>query len=116
MILNWAAKRLLVQADALTAVSNDRKEAILSVFPEKNLKIQVINNGVDTKVFAPRPVEEKDAIIAVGMLTHAKGYDVMLRAFSQIAGRYPNWRLKIAGDGELRLPIEKLACSLGLSE
>jgi glycosyltransferase involved in cell wall biosynthesis len=116
MILNWAAKRLLVRSDALTAVSKDRREAILSAIPDKNLKIKVINNGVDTKVFAPRPVEERDAILAVGTLTHAKGYDVMLRAFAQIAGRHSKWKLKIAGDGELKKPIIKLASLLGISE
>lgn len=39
-------------------------------------------------------------IIAVGSWTPAKGMDQLLEAFGPLAGKYPNWRVKLFGAGQ----------------
>lgn len=62
----------------------------------------------------PAPRTAKVAL-AVGRLTYAKGFDVLLRAWQGVAQRYPDWRLDIVGDGELRDELVALRDRLGLS-
>ncbi|WP_297702035.1 glycosyltransferase family 4 protein [uncultured Fibrobacter sp.] len=45
--------------------------------------------------------DKEESILAAGRLNawHYKGFDLLIDAWSQIAFKYPNWKLKIAGDG-----------------
>ncbi len=52
--------------------------------------------------------------LAVGRLTHAKGFDVLLQAWALVHRQYPDWRLDIVGDGELRDELVRLRDGLGL--
>ena len=51
-------------------------------------------------------------IVSMGRLSHAKGHDVLLRAFARVAPRFPRWQLVIIGDGELREQLHQLAGGL----
>jgi glycosyltransferase involved in cell wall biosynthesis len=116
-ILNWAALHLLHYANAMTAVSEARRSAIFDSIQDRTWPIEVIHNGVDTSLFAPLPSGLKNkAILAIGRLSYAKGYDILLEAFSGISARYPEWQLRIAGDGEERDSLEHLAKSLKIQE
>lgn len=61
----------------------------------------------------PAPRTSKVAL-AIGRLTHAKGFDVLLRAWRIVARAHPDWRLDIVGDGELRDELSALRDSLEL--
>jgi teichuronic acid biosynthesis glycosyltransferase TuaC len=107
-----AAKR----AQALIAVSEalaDRMRAI--GMPSE--RIHVLRNGVDTAMFRPMPKAEArvclglDAgsqwILGVGNLVTEKGFDVLIRAVSEL----PDTRLIIIGEGPLRTTLQRLADS-----
>ncbi len=55
-------------------------------------------------------------IIAMGRLVELKGYDKLIKVFSTIAHSYPEWNLRIYGEGELRGELERLISDLGLLE
>jgi glycosyltransferase involved in cell wall biosynthesis len=55
-------------------------------------------------------------IIGMGRLVPQKGFDLLLDAFARVAGRHPEWSVKILGDGPQRDQIERQAASLGLKE
>jgi GalNAc-alpha-(1->4)-GalNAc-alpha-(1->3)-diNAcBac-PP-undecaprenol alpha-1,4-N-acetyl-D-galactosaminyltransferase len=59
---------------------------------------------------------DKKWIVAMGRLTYAKGFDLLLLAFQKIVDRHPNWQLLILGEGELRQELEALIERLDLSE
>lgn len=46
-------------------------------------------------------------IIAVGRLTEAKGYDILVDIWKIVADRHPDWKLVIYGDGECRTELEE---------
>lgn len=53
-------------------------------------------------------------VIAMGRLVPQKGFDLLLEAFSRIAGRHPAWSIKVLGKGPLQSQLEAQAESLGL--
>jgi GalNAc-alpha-(1->4)-GalNAc-alpha-(1->3)-diNAcBac-PP-undecaprenol alpha-1,4-N-acetyl-D-galactosaminyltransferase len=57
-----------------------------------------------------------DFIISMGRLAHAKGFDILIEAFARIAADFPQWKLVILGDGELRTTLEQQAAARGLRE
>ena len=73
-------------------------------------KIQVIHNGVDAGCFAINKPYPADCpyVLAVGQLLSHKGFDLLLDAFTQAAGKYPKVQLWIAGDGPQRTELETL--------
>jgi glycosyltransferase involved in cell wall biosynthesis len=53
-------------------------------------------------------------LLSVGRLTHQKDQASLIDAFARLAGRYPEWRLRIVGEGELRGALESQVERLGL--
>ena len=53
--------------------------------------------------------KDNDIIMgSVGRLNWAKGYDLLIKAISNIKDDYPNLRLKIVGDGPYKNMLEKM--------
>jgi glycogen(starch) synthase len=53
-------------------------------------------------------------VLALGRLVPAKGFDIALRAFAQLASTFPEVRFTIAGDGASRDDLQSLARSLDI--
>jgi glycosyltransferase involved in cell wall biosynthesis len=58
--------------------------------------------------------EKEDVILSVARLTKQKDHATLLRAFSLVQAKHPNWKLMLAGDGPLRAALEALAKSLSI--
>lgn len=56
------------------------------------------------------------AIVNVGALTDHKGQRYLIEAFASVAMRFPNARLWILGDGELRETLESQVTEIGLAD
>jgi glycosyltransferase involved in cell wall biosynthesis len=80
-------------------------------------RVHVIPNGVkspsqtweDHRSLPPR-------ILAVGRLSHEKGFDLLIRAFARLAEGHGDWELLIAGEGQQRSSLERLAVELRVAE
>ena len=86
----------------------------------KNNKLVVIPNALPNSAFAPvepllpaLPGGLRIAMIA-RMNDPAKRHDIFLQAAGRLAAKYPHIEFLLAGDGDLRPRLEKLAESLGL--
>ena len=55
-------------------------------------------------------------LLAVGRLVDQKQFEVLLDAYRLIADEFPDWRLRIVGDGENRGSLEHQMESLGLRD
>lgn len=68
----------------------------------------------------PNPLRElplpsaarEDLVLGVGRLAMQKGFDLLLRAFDQVAGGFPRWRLVILGNGPEHARLQELRAGL----
>ncbi|KAF7962943.1 glycosyl transferase [Cupriavidus sp. UYMU48A] len=63
----------------------------------------------------PAPRTSK-TVLAMGRLVHAKGFDVLIRAWKRVAAEAPDWNLVIHGEGAERPALTALVDQLGLHE
>lgn len=70
-------------------------------------KIHVVYNGVDHALFrqpSKRPIPER-YMLFVGNLKKDKGVLELLQAFGQLSPQFPELRLLVAGNGDMRQPM-----------
>lgn len=78
-------------------------------------KKTVIPNPVDSSIYPERcTVETPGRIVAVGRLVKQKNFDLLIRAFSELANELPNARLTIYGEGSERKNLEHLISEKGM--
>lgn len=91
---SWAEKTAYAAADAVIAVSEAMRPAVLSAYPDLDpAKIHVVKNGIDTDEFRPIPETEvitglgvdldKPVVTFVGRITRQKGLVHLVRAAQQ---------------------------------
>lgn len=55
-------------------------------------------------------------LVGMGRLVVEKGFTLLLRAFSKLAGKHPSWSLQIWGEGPHRGDLERLSRDLNMSD
>ena len=73
----------------------------------------VIPTGVDTRAFVPGD-KDPHLILAVGRIVAKKAPMVTLKAFAEVSAAFPEHRLEVIGDGEMRGECEAWAEQSGL--
>jgi glycosyltransferase involved in cell wall biosynthesis len=111
----WVFRKILQQADAVTANSHYLLAQAREHEPTINPKARVIHNGEDFA--APSSVSRciKDEILAAGRMVPKKGFDVLLRALAGCINTWPCIHLTLVGDGPERSRIEALVDDLKLT-
>src|SRR5262249_47535848 len=107
---------------ATVANSEASRQAVLADERPAPGSVVVLENGVDLERFAGvlplDAVPRRDGPRQVGVVANlrpVKGLDVFVRAAAQVAARRPDVAFSIAGEGPLRLELERLAAGLGLA-
>ncbi|MCF6283579.1 MAG: glycosyltransferase family 4 protein [Candidatus Hydrogenedentes bacterium] len=72
--------------------------------------------GVDTTAFAPGEKASRPTILYLGRLKHYKGVDHIIKVLPALRERIPAVHLNIAGTGDARPHLERLAAQLGVTE
>lgn len=109
-------RAILQDADVVTACSRDLLNEANRVELTISGKSHVIHNGIDQARFQNRePYDHpRPYVLALGRLTHNKGFDLLIEAFAQHQSEIkPD--LIIAGDGEERDSLRAQVKKLGLS-
>ena len=102
----------------------DRRAAARTV-PSEGVRAGYARLSATPTVVVPNPVaqfegyhdappEVPPVILSIGRLSEEKGHAVLLDAFAQVADQFPDWRLRIMGDGPLRNDLEVQVARLGL--
>ena len=110
-------RALLRAADAVTACSQHLLEEAARLESTVMAKGTAIGNGIDPRRFCDTSAygHPKPYILALGRLTHKKGFDMLLEAFARVGPAYPSVDLILAGEGEERTLLEATAIRLGLA-
>jgi colanic acid/amylovoran biosynthesis glycosyltransferase len=107
-------RRLFGQAASIICASRFLADRLVALGCPERL-IRVVPCSVDTRRFSPgkpRPGQ----IVALGRLVEKKAPHLTIRAFGRIAGRFPQARLDIVGEGPLRKVCERTIAELGLED
>jgi len=118
----WMERYVLTHADYALAGSAEA-ERVLRAKGYQGPACIIPQFGVDPEIYVRRRRESSDAhgqderrrsfaIGYVGRLVKEKGVDLLLRAVSQLEGR---WRLRIVGDGPERKRLMAMAGELGIA-
>lgn len=81
-----------------------------------NAKIVSIANPVPYENIDNIPSLEYKTVLAVGRLTHVKGFDLLITAWSKIARQVSGWKVVIVGSGEDELMLKQMAKDLGVDD
>ena len=91
----------------------------------KGTPIEVIPNAVPTPRSSDVPVVTEEMVLArppshliygMGRLSYEKGFDRLIDAFSNLAEDFPEWKLRILGEGPLRESLQATIDERGLQE
>lgn len=91
----------------------------------KGTPIEVIPNAVPTPRSPDIPVVTEQMVLArppshiiygMGRLSYEKGFDRLIDAFSNLAKDFPDWKLRILGEGPLRESLQVTIDERGLQE
>ena len=108
-------RRLARRADAVTAVSRQGLEELLSVYPELKAKSSWIPNGADAPALGRPPrAPARPFILAASRLAAYKGIDVLLLAFVGLAARRGDVDLVLCGPDQTGGRLKLFARKLGL--
>jgi L-malate glycosyltransferase len=96
------------------------RDALLSAEATPAESVVVLENGVDLdRFFAVPPLPEATPAVpvlgAVANLRPVKGLDVLVRALARLRSAHPRVIARIAGEGETRGDLERLAADLGIT-
>ena len=112
----WAAE----QSRGIITVSDALRERLIELGVDET-KITTLRNGVDLELFKPLP--DRDALraklgisgktlLSVGYLIERKGHHLVIDALANL----PGMSLVIAGSGEMRIELQRLALSRGVGD
>lgn len=76
--------------------------------------VQSIPNSVPRGELSVSDQTEK-LIIAAGRITEGKRFELLIHAFSRVVQDYPDWKIRVYGDGALRAELRFLVQRLGLA-
>ena len=119
-----AERWTLTRADAVLAVSASMRDYAVSLGANPD-RVHVVPNGVNVNLFkpdAPDPevgmhwgLGDGPVLGFVGGLRPWHGVEVLPALLSRLVGRYPDLRLVIVGDGQLRGELERDLKERGLA-
>ncbi|CAM5562298.1 hypothetical protein GCM10010329_69940 [Streptomyces spiroverticillatus] len=99
--------------DAVTTVTEADARSYRERLRLPGVRIEAMSNSVPAAQLPPSDSTGK-WVIAAGRITPGKRYDLLLRAFAQVAAVRPDWRLRIYGDGENTVELRALVHELRL--
>ena len=81
-------------------------------------RMVVMPNPVVTAANCAKKDKAKESLtlLCVGRLESQKDHATLIRAFAKIQTQFPNWQLKIVGEGSLRTDLEQLIDVLEMQE
>lgn len=101
-LMKWTLPRLFAKSGFITACSKSLLEKDAKRYiTENNKPTTATYNGIALGEFASkdRYLHEKPYIFSIGRFIYKKGFDILIKAFSEVAVKYKDIDLIIAGDG-----------------
>lgn len=83
-------------------------------------KIDIIENPIDDvalyKQIENKEIKKENTIISIGRLEPQKDFETLIKAFAKIHYKYPDWKVKIFGIGDMQKQLENLAIKCNVKD
>lgn len=113
---DYGRKLAAKYCDYVVTLTKRDKELWEKGLKKINAKIVSIANPVPYENIDNIPSLEYKTILTVGRLTHVKGFDLLINAWSKIAQQVPDWKVVIVGSGEDELMLKQMAKDLHVED
>ncbi|WP_336054300.1 glycosyltransferase family 4 protein [Streptomyces sp. CA2R101] len=100
--------------DALVTTTEADAAVYRARMPLPGVRVLAVPNIVPAPDGPPSEGTSK-VIAAAGRLVRGKRFDLLIEAFSAVAAKHPDWRLRIHGGGAERAQLQELIDGLGLN-
>ncbi|MFL0427315.1 glycosyltransferase family 4 protein [Moraxella sp. 179-F 1C4 NHS] len=108
----WAAK----YCDYVVTLTKRDKELWEQGIKNIKAKIIPIANPSPFEVQENMPSLDYKTILCVGRLTHQKGFDLLITAWTKVAEQRPDWKIIIVGSGEDELMLQQMVKDLHVED
>lgn len=110
--MNLIMKWLYPRADGFVFQTDEAKDYFKNIIKDN---YDIIPNPINEEfLIEPFCGERKKVIVSVGRLVAQKNHILLINAFSEICNKYPEYKLIIYGEGELRDKLEQRIEELNL--
>ena len=122
-IINGSVALKCKEAATIITISNYNRDDIIARWPElKDIRLEVIYNGIDTAAFSPsdKPIDgsrkQTKQILSVSTLIAKKGFYYLIKAAGILLDKGHDIVLDIYGEGPERARLEALIEELGRAD
>ncbi|MGY0491131.1 glycosyltransferase family 4 protein [Streptomyces sp. WG-D5] len=106
--------RVYPRLDAITTVTEADARSFMENTPIPGIPVVGIPNSVPQPSVPPSDCTHK-VVVSAGRMHRIKRYDLLIRAFAELADEFPDWQLRIYGDGGEAGKLRTLVSELGLA-
>ena len=104
-VYNLFMRKLYPKASGFVFQTEDAKEYFKDII---SVKTKIIPNPLNPLFMDVYKGKRKKEIVSVGRLCTQKNHKMLIEAFSKIHNKYPDYKLIIYGEGDLRESLENL--------
>lgn len=117
-LASFLEKRMmpLVYSNSTFITISDSSKQEMQALGITNKEINIVHPGVDLKFLSPGDKSATPLVSYVGRLKDYKSVHLLIQAFARIIQKVPETSLIIAGDGDEKIRLVKLASRLGLAD
>ncbi len=107
--------KMVLSRTRTTAVSSYLANLATSVF-DLEVPPKVIYNFVDAERFTPKENKDELTIVSAGNFRPVKNFPFLVECYAELAREFPEWKLRMIGDGPERPHCFKIAMRLGIAD
>ncbi len=111
--------RAMARADGVITVCEEQNARLHAMFGYPHDRMAVVHNTPERAAFdsvRKGPAKPPRVFAYHGHMSAQRGLDRLIRGFAQVARHHPQIRLDLAGDGDVRLSLVRLAEQCGVAE
>ena len=108
--------KTLNKSSKILVANNETKEIVNEFYDVSPEKIEIMPNGIDTKIFHTNVVKKSKMILFSGVMYNHRGIDVLLNAAPTVIKKIPEVKFVLLGDGPELDNLKKIAENLKIEK